>query len=409
MTTNTRTAHNRMNRPSRKTLANVALALAPSSVVSRPAMRLALGLGMALAIGATGCGHKDVPPEGQASAATRDSIQIDKSSPRMQFVKIAPVEESDVAGTVSLTGRVTFDEEHTQRVSSPLDGRATALLVKLGDKVRVGQSLVTLSSPEVGQLQADAQRAQQDMALAQRTVERARKLKVDGAVSEKDMAQAEADLHKATTESARATAHLASLGVSAADPTVGASISARVAGTVVERNVLVGQEVRADATLPLLTISNLDTVWVVADVYEQDLAAVQPGAKVGVRVPAYPDEVFPGTIDHLGEVVDPASRTVKLRCSVPNPGLRLKPEMFAKVDLTSAGGTKVVAIPSRAVLNDSEHSRVVAVSDDNVFTMRIVEVGPENNGKVRVFSGLKPAEKIVTDGALFVKSEIDNR
>ena len=377
--------------------------------ITNIALVTSLTFALGLSFGTVGCGHKDPAEVGQAAAATHESIQIDKNSPRMQFVKVSPVEESDVAGTVSLTGRITFDEEHTQRVSSPLDGRATALLVKLGDKVRVGQSLVTLSSPQVGQLQADAQRAQQDMSLAQRTVERARKLKVDGAVSDKDMALAEADLHKATTEAARANSHLSSLGVSASDPTVGASLSARVAGTVVERNVLVGQEVRADAPAPLLTISNLDVVWVVADVYEQDLAAVQPGAKVGVRVPAYPDETFAGTIEHLGEVVDPASRTVKLRCSVPNIGLKLKPEMFAKVELTSTGGSKVVAIPSRAVLNDSEHSRVVAVSDDNVFSMRIVEVGPENNGKVRVFAGLKPGEKIVTDGALFVKSEIDNK
>jgi cobalt-zinc-cadmium efflux system membrane fusion protein len=355
------------------------------------------------------CGHRGSAEGGQASAATRESIQIDKASPRMQFVKVQQVEESDAAGTVMLPGRVAFDEEHTQRVSSPLDGRATALLVKLGDKVRVGQPLVTLSSPEVGQLQADAQKAQQDMMIAQRTVDRAHKLKVDGAVSEKDMAQAEADLKKATTEAARATAHLSSLGVSAADPTVGASVSARVAGTVVERNVLVGQEIRADATVPLLTISNLETVWVLADVYEQDLALVQTGAKVGVRVPAYPNEVFPGTIDHLGDVVDPASRTVKLRCTVPNAGLRLKPEMFAKVELTSSAGNKVIVIPSRAVLNDSEHSRVVSVSNENVFSMRVVEVGAESGGKVRVLTGLAPGDKIVTEGALFVKNEIDNR
>src|ERR1019366_734563 len=94
---------------------------------------------------------------------------------------------------------------------------------------------------------------------------------------------------------------------------------AQIAGTVVERNVLLGQEVRADATTPLLTITNLDTVWVLADVYEQDLGLVQTGAAVAVRVPAYPNQSFPGTIAHLGDVVDTTSRTVKLRCVVPNP------------------------------------------------------------------------------------------
>lgn len=132
-------------------------------------------------------------------------------------------------------------------------------------------------------------------------------------------------------------------------------------------------------------------------------------AKVGVRVPAYPNEVFPGTVDHVGDVVDPQSRTVKVRCTVPNPTTRLKPEMFAKAELTSPAGVKAIAIPSRAVLNDSEHASVIVVSDDNVFTTRVVEVGPESGGRVRVISGLKPGEKIVTEGALFLRNEIDNR
>src|SRR5262249_11142038 len=156
----------------------------------------------------------------------------------------------------------------------------------------------------------------------------------EGAVSDKDLVQAEADLNKAKSEAARASAHIRSLGISATDPTFAATIRAGVTGTVVERNVLVGQEVRADAVTPLITISNLETVWVRADVYEQDVALLQPGAAVAVHVAAYPGESFPGTIGHLGDVVDPTSRTVKLRCVVPNPNLRLKPEMFAKIDLT---------------------------------------------------------------------------
>ncbi len=370
----------------------------------------ATALGIAAIAACAGCGHSQSAEAGQTGPGASDStIKIEQGSPQLQFVKIGDVQESDVAGTLVLTGRIAFDEDHTQRVSSPLDGRATALLVKLGDKVRVGQPLFQLSSPEVGQIQSDAQKAQQDVLIAQRTVDRVHKLKIDGAVSDKEVAQAEADLRKATSEGARATSHLSSLGVSASDPTVGASVRAGVSGTVVERNVLVGQEVRADSSSPLLTISNLETVWVLADVYEQDLALVQAGAKVGVRVPAYADEIFPGTIDHLGEVLDPLSRTVKLRCTVPNVGGRLKPEMFAKIVLTSSSGTKVLVIPSRAILSDSEHSSVITVTGDNVFSMRIVEVGPENGGNVRVLSGLKPGEKIVTEGALFVKNEIDNR
>ena len=177
---------------------------------------------------------------------------------------------------------------------------------------------------------------------------------------------------------------------------------------MVERNVLVGQEVRADATAPLMLISDLETLWVSADVYEQDLAVVTPGATVNVRVPAYPGDTFAGTVAHMGEVVDPTSRTVKLRCLVPNPSRKLKPEMFAKVSLAEPPGRKVLLIPAKAVLNEAGKSRVIRV-EGNVYRPVFVEVGPETDGKVRVLDGLKAGDKIVTEGALFLKHDIDNK
>jgi cobalt-zinc-cadmium efflux system membrane fusion protein len=323
-------------------------------------------------------------------------------------LKIEPVEESDAAAVVSFSGRVTFDEDHTQRLSTPIDGRVTVMVVKVGDKVKVGQPLLRLSSPQVGQLQSDAQRATQDLTLAEKNAERARKLKVDGAISDKEVAEAEGDLIKAKSAASQATTRLAALNVPASDPTATVTLSAQVAGTVVERNVLVGQEVRQDQTNPLLTITNLDTVWVVADVYEQDLGLVQAGAGVKVHVPAYPGVAFPGTVAHLGDVVETTSRTVKLRCVAPNGDGRLKPEMFAKVELSASGNGKVILVPSQAVLSDSEQERVIVVTDDNVFKLRQIDAGPEKDGKVRVLTGLKAGEKIVTAGALFLKNEIEN-
>jgi membrane fusion protein, heavy metal efflux system len=356
-----------------------------------------------------GCKAGEKHAAAERSASPPDTIKLEPTSPRMQFVKVEKLEESEAAASVILTGRVGFDEEHTQRVASPLDGRATAILVKPGDKVAIGQALVELSSPQVSQLQSDAQKANMDLTLAQRTVERQRKLRADGAVSEKDLLQAESDLKKLTSDVGRATAQLHALGVSASDPAVGVFLRARVAGTVVERNVLVGQEVRADATTPLLTITNLSSVWVLADVYEQDLGLVEEGAKVRIRVPAYPTTAFDGTVGHVGDVLDPASRTVKARCVVPNPDTRLKPEMFARVELAELGGKKVIVVPSRAILNDAEHSRVIVAGDDNVYRMRVVQAGPEIDGRVRLLGGVTAGERVVVEGALFLKSEIDNR
>jgi cobalt-zinc-cadmium efflux system membrane fusion protein len=210
------------------------------------------------------------------------AIQLEPGNARLQFIKVETARVTDAAPVVRLTGKVSFDEEHTQRVASPIDGRVSRILIELGDKVRAGQAL-----------------------------KRANKLKQDGAVSEKEAAQAQADFRKSKSDAARTNAQLRSLSVSASDPTTSAAIRSQIAGTIVERNILVGQEVRADSAQPLLTISNLADVWILADVYEQDLGMVRKGDSVTIHVPAYPDEVFQGKVDHIGDVLDPVSRTVK--------------------------------------------------------------------------------------------------
>jgi cobalt-zinc-cadmium efflux system membrane fusion protein len=154
-----------------------------------------------------------------------------------------------------------------------------------------------------------------------------------------------------------------------------------------------------------VTVADLKTLWVLADVYERDLARAREGDQAEVRVGAYPGEVFPGVVKHVGEVVDPTSRTVKVRVVVQNPNGLLKPEMFAKVTLTRKAGEPSLNIPASAVLSDGEKTTVI-VSANNSYRQRPVEVGPERDGKVRVLSGLQPGETIVVEGALFVKAEL---
>jgi cobalt-zinc-cadmium efflux system membrane fusion protein len=374
-------------------------------------MPLWLGLS-ALALGPVACekGHADEPPESPAGGSgTQDFVRLEPGRAPLDFIKIQTVAESTAATSVSLPGRVSFDEDHTQRLASPIDGRAVSILVKPGDGVRAGQPLISLSSPGVGQIQADAQKALSDLSLAQKAVDRVHKLQADGAVSDKEVAQAEGDLRKAHSDQGRTAAQLKALGVSASDPAVSVSLRAQLAGSVVERNVLLGQEVRADQATPLLTISNLDTVWVIADAYEQDLGLVEDGAAVTIHVPAYPGESFPGRVKHISDVVDPGSRTVKIRCVADNPGHRLKPEMFAKVDVQNKAGHKLILVPTKAVLNDGDKSVAIVASEGNVFRARRIEVGPEVEGQVRILAGLRAGEKIVTDGAIFIKREIESR
>ena len=361
----------------------------------------------ALSLG--GCNKlAEEPAAAQASERSRDFVQLDPKSPRLDFIKVEVVKESDSSGRVTLPGRVTFDEDHTQRVASPIDGRVVGMLVKLGDTVKAGQSLLQLSSPDVGQIQSDAQKALTDLSIAEKGIDRLHKLQAIGAASEKDVVQAQGDFKKAKSDYARAEAQLKALGISPTDPAVNVALRSQIPGVVVERNVLVGQEVRSDGATPLITVASLDSVWVLGDAYEQDLGLVSEGAKVSIRVPAYPGQTFPGHVKHIGEVVDPNTRTVKIRCVVDNPGHRLKPEMFAKIDVETPGGTKLITVPAKSVLNDGDKAMVVVASEGNVFRTRAVQVGPEVDGNVRIISGLSAGEKIVTSGAIFMKQEIDS-
>ena len=365
-----------------------------------------LGLG---ALGACEKGHAEAEPASGGGEAARDFIQYQPGNAPQSFLKIESVTESGIGTSASMPARISFDEDHTQRVASPIDGRATSILVKVGDKVRPGQPLVLLSSPNVGQLQADAQKADSDLSVAQKGVDRAHKLQADGAIAEKDVALAEADLRKARSDQARTTAQLRALGISATDPSVNLALRAQLSGVVVERNVLVGQEVRADQGTPLVTISSLDTVWVLADLYEQDLSLVDDDAPATITVPAYPAEAFPGRVKHIGEVVDPTTRTVKVRCVAENPGHRLKPEMFARVNVHGKPGHKVITVPIKAIMNDGDKYMVIVASEGIAFRMRRVTVGPEVDGRVRILSGLTVGEKIVTDGAIFMRREIESQ
>jgi len=178
---------------------------------------------------------------------------------------------------------------------------------------------------------------------------------------------------------------------------------------VVERTALPGSEVRADAAAPLVTISDLSRVWVLADVYERNLAYVKAGQTADLTVASYPGTVFKARIDHVGDVVDPQTRTVKIRLSAENREHRLKPEMFARVTLPLEGPHAAVTVPSSAVLTDGENNVVMVVTGENRFAKRNVEVGAQMDGRTTIISGVHPGERVVVEGALFLKAELENR
>src|SRR5262249_31599279 len=265
--------------------------------------------------------------------------------------------------------KVGFNEDRLTPVFTPYAGRILELLANKGDSVGKNQPLVVVESPDLVAAQNDLASARSDLAkakigldTAETVAERARRLHEQEAIATKDLQQAEADLTRAQDEVRRAQVSLAAvenrLSLFGKDPKEIAGLGERVdrrvvirapiAGTIVDRKVGPGQYVKPDAPDPLFLISDLATLWILADVYESDVAMIHVGAPVDVVVPAYPTRAFPAHISFISPTVDPATRTVRVRCVIQNPQGLLKPDMFATIKIGAAAQQSVPVVPASA-------------------------------------------------------------
>jgi cobalt-zinc-cadmium efflux system membrane fusion protein len=366
---------------------------------------LAVGLASQLA----SCSRKtEVPAAAANIAAPPGELQLSEVP---DFIKVGPVELAAEASATAATGKVGFDEERVSRISSPVSGRVVELLAHPGDRVKRGQGLLVIASPDAQAAMADQVAAQSDLAVATRNLERVKRLYAEQAVPGKDVQQAEADATKAAAALARAASRLEVLGIDGAAPEAHGArfvLRAPIEGVVVERPAFPGMEVRPDAGTPLVTVADLTRLWVLADVYERDLGRVARGQKATVRVASSPTRSWEGTVTHVGELVDPATRTVKLRIEVDNSRLELKPEMFARVLVQgTAAATPSLSVPSSAVISDGDSSAVVLALGGGRFQKRTIEAGAEQDGRVRVLAGLAAGDQVVIDGALYLKTAIE--
>jgi len=224
--------------------------------------------------------------------------------------------------------------------------------------------------------------------------------------------QAENELGKAQVHVARASEALRVLGL-ATDKDVRrfngrVPILAPLDGVLIERKITDGQYVHSDST-PLATVANLDVVWAMGDLFERDLRHVARGQAASVTSTAYPGETFRGRVDYISESIDPASRTAKVRVSVPDPAGRLKPELFVSIALTGAGTTRALAVPAAAVFTEDSKSYVFVQIGQGRFARRAVEIEQDAGPERRVTSGLAAGDRVVTGGVLLLRSKEQQR
>jgi len=359
------------------------------------------------------CGRAEEP---SASSAATTTAQKATSRPAdaASRVETSVVAYSSERAALTLAGKVAYGEDRYSKISSPVQGRVVEVRAKLGDHVKAGDVLLVVDSPDITAAYSDFVKESSELEYATRAYGLAKDLYETRALPQKDLKQAENELVKARAEFRRAKERLLSLKVSAAElekPLAEQKISSRfelkspLEGTVVERTVTPGSSVGGDPSQVLFTVADLGKLQVVADVYERDLALVKVGQVARVTVEAYPDIGFPAAVAAIGDVVDPNTRTIKVRAWVNNEARKLKPEMFARLHIEIGDATSFLTIPKEAVLEIDGKEFVYVEEAQGRFVKRQVKVGTASGDQVRILEGLQPGERIVTKGAVLIKGQ----
>jgi cobalt-zinc-cadmium efflux system membrane fusion protein len=373
-------------------------------------MNTARSVGLLMLTTVLACGGPESPPTTSHEARPGATGAVGQSR-----IETVPVTAGSVLPNLTLSGRIAYAEDWFSRISSPLQGRVIEVRVKLGDRVKAGQILLIVDTPDIATAYSDYVKEISELSLAKRNYDLAVDLYKVQAIPLKDYKQAENDLNKEQAEFKQAKEKLLTLKVPAAEldkPLEQQQIVSRfelkspLDGTVVERNVTPGQlvGVGGDPSQVLFTIADLDALQVVADVYERDLGLVQVGQVGRVTVESAPSLSFPTAIAMIGDIVDPNTRTVKVRAWVNNEGHKLKPEMFARLTIPIGEDAPLIAIPNQAVV-EAEGKLFVYVQDrQGHFVKREVKVQKLPGNQMRVLDGLAVGESIVSKGAILLKT-----
>lgn len=349
--------------------------------------------------------------EATAEAPASPPNTFQSTPQQLKTLTVEPVATHAFVSVEVADGRIAVNADRTTPVYSPFSGRIVALIAGPGDEVSAGAPLATVEATEFIQAQNDLAVSLAQLRLTQAAETRKRSLyEVQGA-SLADVQQAEADRATATAALDAVENRLRILGRSEADIArlrSGGRMEGRVSlpspikGVIVDRQAGPGQYLQAGAGTPIFTVADTRTVWVIGNVPEGDASRVKRGQLIEVRVPAWPDRVFGARLEYVAATVDPATHRVTVRGALPNGDGALKPEMLATLRIVTSGLTASPAVPQGAVVYEGEHAHVWVVGNGDVIGLREVRTGRSSNGLVEVLVGLKPGERVVTRGSLFI-------
>jgi len=344
-------------------------------------------------------------PAADLTSAT--TVQFPESSPQLAQIRTSVAIVSEIPLVEPLAARLSYDENLTVRINSPIAGRLVEMLVKPGDAVRAGQSLARIDSPDLGNAAADVEKAHADRIRKLAAYNRSKTLFDAEVLAKRDLESAEADLGQADAELNRATLRLANLNATRGRITGQQYLlAAPIAGTVVDRQANIGMEVRPDLPNPLFIVSDLKKLWALIDVPEQSLNAVSVGSEVALEVSAYPGRPFSAKIDFVSPVLDPNTRRIQARASLINSEGLLHPEMYAKALVSGKDGRKALRIPISALVSDGAKNYVFIESAAGKYEKRAVGLAAQNRDFAYASRGVEVGDHVVSTGALLLNSEL---
>jgi len=352
----------------------------------------------------TGCEKLDKPVRSDDSTSVaRDGnrVIVSPKSPLASRLRVEPAKTTTIRRQVTAPASVEADPARYAKILPPLNGRVLQLFVHPGDSVTKGQQLLAIDAPDFVGAQTDYAKARSVLAQAERALTRQEDLATHGIIGQRDVDQARTDRDTALSDFNRTKDRLRLLGMDPENTQLGAPLIVRspVSGKVLDVLTATG-EFRNDPTAPLMTVADLSDIWVTANVQEKDIHYVHRGDPAIATFAAYPTEAFQGKVLFVADVLDPDTRTAKVRIAYPNKDGRLRPAMFANVILRT-WDTQELTIPTTALVMSGDHTTVFVQVAENTYEQRPVMTGEQQGDRTIIKSGVQAGDKVlIREGAL---------
>jgi len=351
--------------------------------------------------------HREPPSElarADGMKTGKSDVTLSKGAPQWDSIRLGTAQAANNTWTAAFPARFRVDESVASRVGSPLSGRVTTVSVELGQSVKAGAPLFAVASPDIAALRAEQQKAAVDLDVAKAAYERVKAMVEARALPAKDELESDQQEKQAELALKLAKMKLSSLKVSTRGDNEFTVVAPRD-GVIIEKTVLPGQQVTTDDSL--VSVAELDVVWVLADLFEADAAGIGNGSAARVTSPSLPGFSVEAPVERVSSVVDPDRHTVAVRVKLANPDGRMRPNMFAEVAFRTPPSPNAVEMAATALVSDGPKQYAYVLEGQGRFVRRTVVAGPERDGKVTVISGLKAGETVVEQGAVLLDNQID--